>query len=244
VSKAKPYYSTTLYDGEKSYFHSQTHNGKQPDKIGIDPNPGTNLQEYVASSGDPLQGKMYGDYQYIDAIFRDPGSTVTVRRKTERMGDADCYVIEAKTNRGRYTVWIDPEHGYNIAKAEVGKSGKDMQFRKPLDQCIVMGRRFVGTKNSVADVQFQKIGDLWVPMQATFRNATHFSDGSKSVSTQRYRRTEVIVNPDHKALGSFAPKFPNGSTVRVYGEPRVRYTWRDGKYVEPENLGRKDGEAK
>jgi hypothetical protein len=156
---------------------------------------------------------------WIAAVFRDAGSTVTVRRNTERVGDSDCYVIEAKTNRGKYAVWIDPEHGYNIAKAETSKSGKNLNFRKPLDQCIAMGLRFASTRNTIGDVRFQKIGDLWVPVQATLRNVTLFSDGSKSVSTQRYRRTEVVVNPDHDVLGSFLPKFPNGSTVRVYGKP-------------------------
>jgi hypothetical protein len=233
TSKENPYYDTNLYDGKKTYYHSQTFNGKQPDKVCIDPEPGTRVEGIVHSSGDALQGKMYGDSQRIDAVFRDAGSTVRVREKPERVRDSDCYVIEAKTNRGKYTVWIDPEHGYNIAKAQVSKSGKDMFYAQHLDEVKTPypNVRIVSTGEAIKDVRFEKIGELWIPMEGTIETAARFSDRTRFVMTLRHKRTEVIVNPDHDALGSFVPKFPNGSSVRIVGVPRVLYTWQDGKCV-------------
>jgi hypothetical protein len=232
VSKEKPYYRTFLYDGEKTYYHSQFRNGAEPDMIYIDPEPGEkSVAGMTRFCGEELQGKMSWDGRRIDALFRDANSTVRVREKPERVGGSDCYVIDAKTNRGKYTVWIDPDHDYNIAKAEVSATGDEVGPKGSMRRVYTVGMRIL-----IRDVRFKKIGGLWVPIEATTKSAYGQSDGSKGVMTRVYKRTEVIVKPDHDALGSFVPKFPNGSSVRVSGIPRTVYTWQDGKYLNPRNM--------
>jgi hypothetical protein len=231
VSKEKPYYHTYLYDGEKTYYHTQFRNGAEPDMIYITPEPDRkSLAGMTRYFGEELQGKLSWDGRRIDVLSRDTNSTVRVRGKPERVGGSDCYVIEAKTNRGKYTVWIDPKHGYNIAKAEVSASGDEVGPKGSRPVYVV------STGTSIKDVRFEKTGDVWVPMQATIRSVYGLSDGSKGVATHLHKRTDVIASPDHDALGSFIPKFPNGSSVRVSEIPRTIYTWRDGKYVNPRNM--------
>jgi hypothetical protein len=244
-AKKNPIYRTDLYDGENVYYHSQTGKGARPDMIGIDPDPcEENIRCLINTRGEGLQGRMSGDDLYINAIFRGAKITVTVREKPERVGDSDCYVIEARTNRGKYILWMDPNHGYNIARAEVSRSGNDILGKKPLAESKTPYGQYVSDKYSFRDVRFKKIGDIWVPMEATMKSIDIYSDGKKSdkcITTIQYKRTEVIVNPDHDALGSFVPKFPNGSTVRVLGVPRVRFTWKDGKYTDPQSMGEQSG---
>jgi hypothetical protein len=241
VSKDKPQRQTILYDGEKIYIHTQPGNDAGKGFIGVLAEPDKKLVEDNGYNSDPLHGEFCSERQYIDTIFRDAGSKVTVRAKPERVGDSDCYVVDAKTNRGRYTVWLDPNHGYNIAQAEVSKSGKDILFTQPVDETPKQKgspARHVSDRESVKDVRFKKIGDLWVPWEATIKGDTRYSDGSKGSCTYRMECTELVVNPDHDALRSFVPKFPNGTMVRVAGVARVRYTWKDGKYVDPQPMSR------
>ena len=56
----------------------------------------------------------------------------------------------------------------------------------------------------------------------------------KIVHDIRVKRTEVILNPDHKKLNSFGTDFiPDGAkTFIVSIDPDYRYIWRDGKLVD------------
>ena len=54
----------------------------------------------------------------VDVVLR-AAREMSLRAETEKANGADCYVIDAETNRGRYTVWIDPEHGFSIAKRRI-----------------------------------------------------------------------------------------------------------------------------
>jgi peroxiredoxin len=50
--------------------------------------------------------------------------------------------------------------------------------------------------------------------------------------------TQITLNPDHEALGSFVPDIENGTTV-IDRDSGVRYTWREGmKFVVDEWDGR------
>jgi hypothetical protein len=244
VSKDKPQRQTILYDGEKIYIYTQPGNGAGKGFIGVIAEPDKMLIEKNGYNSDPLYGEFCSERQYIDTFFLAAGNKVSVRAKTERIGDSECYVVDAKTTRGKYTVWFDPNHGYNIAKAEVSKSGKDILITQPVDE-TPFGKgnpvRFASERESVKDVRFKKIGDLWVPWEGTIKSDFRLSDGSKNSCTHRIECTELIVNPDHEALGSFVPKFANGTMVRVLGVARTRFTWKDGKYVDPQPMGRPGG---
>jgi len=52
-------------------------------------------------------GFLYGDVERFDSILKQADST-SVRDELERVGSGDCYVIDAKTKHGTYTIWLDP----------------------------------------------------------------------------------------------------------------------------------------
>ena len=57
---------------------------------------------------------------------------------------------------GKYTFWIDPAHGYNIAKGTTVQREGD----------IIAGHKLQGErKSSYEVVRFEKIGDVWLPME-------------------------------------------------------------------------------
>ncbi|MHC4620330.1 MAG: hypothetical protein ACYTEQ_21485, partial [Planctomycetota bacterium] len=106
-----------LYDG-KSYVKYSLTDVRQIDLA----DDGTH-----AWGNSPLMGSLFGAYERVDSILRGC-RRISVRDTLERVGRSHCYVIDAVTQRGRYTVWIDPQHGYNIARAELSGGKGDMLY--------------------------------------------------------------------------------------------------------------------
>jgi hypothetical protein len=171
-----------LWDG-------QTYFGLDPSDLRI--RTGEEGRDYAADTaggpgnrGSEVMGYFYGDIrpeERVDRVLRQAPS-IRLRDRLERVGRSRCYVIEALTERGRYTLWIDPQHGYNMAYA------------------------------SSSNVRFKKIQDVWVLMEADCKNDGEGING-KGWNKLHYKRTEVILNPDHEALGSFVPDVEDGKEV-------------------------------
>lgn len=176
----------------------------------------------IEYGGAPLLGIFYGDEGRVDSVLRKADS-ISVRDELEHVGGVPCYVIDAKTKWGTYTVWIDPEHGYNITKADVQRKKGDLIWR---DRTLTDNRRSFSLKN----IRFEKIDDVWVPMEADIgiiiKRPTYIQD-----IKVKHQRTEVILNPDHDALDSFVPDIENGTEIRDL-DSGATYTWQEGmKFV-------------
>jgi hypothetical protein len=184
-------------------------------------------------TGYPLQGD-----ERLDAVLRRAKS-VSVRPKTERFGDGDCYVIDADTDHGRISVWIDRTHGYHMAKMQVQEKAGDLYWGTPFQSGQTLD-------SSVEITRFEKVNGVWVPMDADIRLDKHLGPGTYTIEKTRYRRTEVLVNPDHDALGSFDnpldhpqndPQLRNGTHVFLRDDP-TEYLWQDGKLIPDESRRR------
>jgi hypothetical protein len=175
-----------------------------------------------------ILGLLYGDVERFDSILRQADS-ISVRNELEQVGSGDCYVIDAKTKNGTYNIWLDPKHGYGIAKADVNKGPKDLWYGRPLD--YFTHAPYMPNVISIRNVRFESVEGIWVPMEVDFR--VHYKDfkGSNrtSVIDVHYRVTELLLNPDHDALGSFVPDIENGTGVRIQEAPGIRYTWQEAK---------------
>lgn len=157
---------------------------------------------------------------------------VSLKKRKETIRGIDCYVIEA----GRYKLWIDPEHGYNIAQARFERNNK---------------------KFLLHDVRFREINDVWIIEEAIITKIESFKNGDYIKTISRCTLTDITLNPDHNSLGSFLPdNIRNGATVLIYVGPRrvrgasgrlirnragqyldqkgkiISCTWQDGKVVD------------
>jgi hypothetical protein len=149
-----------------------------------------------------------GSGERVDQVLRD-AQRIQVRDRLEPVGRSRCYVVDAVTKRGKYTIWIDPKHGYNIAKAEVFREARqcDAVFTESWKGKIKM------FYTSLSNVRFKRIQDVWVPMEADGEFDSE-SIRSKDWGKWHYKRTEVVLNPDHEALRSFYPDdIPTGTEV-------------------------------
>ena len=220
-------HTSALWDGKRYIEH---HKGPVLDKSNVFISFNV---EYIkdaiavgfAGSGSIL-GILYGDVERFDSILRQADS-ISVRDELGRVGSGDCYVIDAKTKHGTYTVWLDGEHGYGIAKVDVHKGAKDLWWGRPLD--YYTHAPYMPYEISIRNVRFKRIEDVWVPMAADFRIDSKDFKGSNitSVMNVHYRFTELLLNPDHDALGSFVPDIENGTDVSIGRGPE--YKWHNGK---------------
>ena len=211
-TKAEPAYKSFLWDGKTFIRYERTgRKGNGTTSIRRDDKYKAPLlvTEY---RGAPLIGIYAGNTQRIDAIL-SKADTLSLRDKTEPIGDAQCYVIDATTEEAKYTVWFDREHGYNVAQVEIWLHGKR-----------------ANASFSLKDVRFKKISGIWVPMEANIQ-ATTTIEGKNETTKWHHERSQVLLNPDFKTTKSFvADDIPEGTEVKIDGDPR-KYVWQNGNPV-------------
>jgi len=246
LSESHPGYTTYLCDGTRTYLIMyQPSEPPEEDVVSINdkPYPGEK-----GMSGAVTEMYLRGFYANVDenveAVLAGALS-LKVRDKPERIGESDCHVLEADTKYGRYVVWVDPAHGYNVAKAEVFQGEGDLYGARNMPLPPGVTQHFV-----LENVRFAEMNGVWVPMECETRLELKAPDGtSKSVS--HHKRTEVKLNPDFDALGSFLPEdIREGATTFVAprnmrpGGPMVRCVWHNGKPVPVDSGGQRKGKGK
>ena len=190
--KDKPYYIIDLWDGENHFQYTEAR--EEPVYLSIGEAKVADMREGVIKqnySGKFLMGYFYPFSGRVDRLLRKAGN-LSIRRTTEKVGRSQCYVIDGVHEKDKYTIWLDPEHGYHIAKAVVERARSNVQdpfsFRVEL-------------KN----VRFQKIDSKWVPVSANLESRFDYQKGQYSNSSYHIKVTEMVFDPDHDALRSFVP---------------------------------------
>ncbi|MDH4240236.1 MAG: hypothetical protein OEW48_11800 [Phycisphaerae bacterium] len=193
----------------------------------------TNQAERAKGGPDDFLGAITG---HCDDFFNPrlisilrQASKISLRDEMQRIGKSKCYVVDAESKLNRYTIWIDPEHSYNIAQLDNKWEKTSEKSRKEAGKI----QRHISMK----DVRFKKSAGIWIPVEAVVTDVTrNFGNGMLRITKRRYKRTDVLLNPDHAGLGSFTPDFPNGCRVHVKGlegiDESKNHTWRDGQVVD------------
>ena len=214
-----------LWDGNRMFTYSH---GNRPESDylimdRISPQK-ANLEAQAYDQG-PGRGYLCQDKERMEVILRQ-ATKISVRERTARVGDWDCWVIDAVVPRGKYTLWIDPQHGYHLAKAEVEKKGGDRHHDTflPKDTSI---------RASVVNARFSRFDALWVPVESQSTWEVR-SPESWFVSKASHKITEFTANPDHQKLGSFElMPIRNGAQVAIPGAPKTPAgRWRDGRIID------------
>lgn len=175
----------------------------------------------------------------IDIILKN-AKQIAVLPKTEIIGGSVCYVVQANTAYGDYTVWLDSTHGYQPAKIKASRGSGDIvnvaEHQPPPDKIPESKQTLM-----IDNISFKKVQGVWVPVKGhVICNVKWPKHGFYYDNEINFEITEILLNPDHKVLDSFAdpmknpaldPELVNGTRVRV-GEERTRCVWRNGKLVD------------
>jgi len=215
-----------LWDGKLNYQYSKRANGSAYSTVHI-----IKGYEYARhgigvmyAGACPILGILYGDVERFDSILRQ-SETISVRSGLEQVGSADCYVIDAKSEHGVYVVWLDPEHGYGVAKAVLHKGPEDLLHGRPPSSYINSDSR-KGLSFFIENVRFEKIEGIWIPVEGDTRTVIERVDSTSS-GRSHYKITQIDINPNHTELLSFVPDIENGTDVSIGRGPE--HKWHNGK---------------
>ncbi len=159
ISRNKARYLSLLWDG-KTYTNYARRNSEDPGQAFIDEKPRDwdlhALQYRHAACF--LMGIYEGTFERIDTVIRE-ARAVSVRDQTVKINEVGCYVIDAKTKCGDFTVWLDPDHGYNIAKVQMHLSEHENHFiyDKPVESKSM--------SFTLENVHFAKIDGAWIAVE-------------------------------------------------------------------------------
>ena len=221
--KDKPHYVSELWDGENHFQYTEAHG--EPVHLYIKRGESKYMREgIIKQSYSILSGYYYPFDGRVDRLLRK-ARNLSVRRTTEKVGRSPCYVIDGVYEKDKYTIWIDPQHGYHIAKAVVERPRSNVQGLQ-------------GFRGEIKNVRFKKIDGRWVPVSANLENRFDYDNGHYCTSSYNTKVTEIVFNPDHDALGSFVPDdIKDGTKVPFYiGSPNrpyyPQYIWsREAKFA-------------
>ena len=238
LTKDEALYRSRLWDGETFFRYNRAANDKRAPlgelsitRIEEENKKRTQFKNVDRQSpGNFIRGYLPSDTDRIDTILRK-ANTISVRDGMENIGGSDCYVIEADTKHGRYKVWIDPSHGYHITKATAKRGAGNVVAPRNYKLSGSETRFFL-----LENVRFKKVDDVWVPMELDVAYGSTYYDNYFDNSKIHHKVIDVILNPDHDALGSFIPDdIPDGARVYLNNfnlkARKGKYTWQDGKVV-------------
>lgn len=229
IPPCKARYESFVWDG-KSFIEYQQNSDSDKSRASVSRYDSDKNKKIAKKyNGAALMGICCGDYERIDLIL-SKARFISLQNKTDTIGGSECYVIEANTKRGKYKVWIDPEHGYNIARIEVQRNKRDLiNYMESLKAKMSF---------SLKNVRFEKINDVWVPMEADIQQT---EDNGNKITRWHHKRIEFVLNPDHNTLESFVPDdIPDGTMVELTGDSK-KYEWQKGRPIalaEPRRLRR------
>jgi len=168
-------------------------------------------------------GYCFNSFIRIDKLLRE-AETVSLRHSTEPVSGVACHVIDARTPYGDLSVWLDPKHGYAVAKhrIEAHRAAGHLQFGRLM--------RRENASESCEVTRFECIDGVWVGVEAT-RHRQYESRGDRFTEDARISITEFVLNPNHDELRSFEFDIPNGTLVFLVPITHIRYVWHDGELI-------------
>lgn len=237
-SEEKPLYHRSTFDGKEAWGYQldrtrrdnpMFRNGSIRITIDNDPPAYNSANQWAATR--QLLG--YTSYAYGTKIvdYLDTATILRVRPENDSINGTECVAIEFESKLGRGTIWLAPEYGYNLAKADIVAVAGDVKFPRT-------GRRYPeGYRNHYLyqDVSFERIDGVWFPTSMTSR-CEHEQPNWKSVRITQCKLTDIRLNPDLDALGVFSKADIEEGALAVYlgrslPSTTLLYRWLGGRVV-------------
>ncbi|GEM_PF-4144110 len=143
-----------------------------------------------------------------------------------------CWFIFAETPYGQFKLWVDPEYGCLLRRAEVvilpghqfgGEPvGEDSMFRRV---------EFEITDVELADVEGRFVS---VAGRRTHIRYPTAEDAGPSISTHHARRSNFDFSPDFDALGAFKVDLAQGGVVQHAELPGLKLIWNGTEFEKQE----------
>ncbi len=225
VPKGGANYLSMLWDGQ-TYSSYRTGGTNEKGVLVIDGNPDPTEVKALQCEHTPapLMGYYLNTDERIDEVLHQ-GGEIRLRPRREQVNDVNCHVIEAATRYGDYAVWIDPVHGWNVAKVQIHMQ----EAAKHVNQHgLIQG----DAAFALYVHRFEEIDDVWVAAEATWEHSRFRQGRLLSRTTTHVTITNLTINPDHESLRSFVrDDVKEGAWGWIAPFDHIKYTWRNGEFV-------------
>ena len=227
IPASNPRYWRQIYDGRElwSYHRSPTDELAPYGKLFITPNP-THMQIWdivrISYPGHYLLGYISEVGIRMDEILRDRSTKLALRPEPDKVGGVECYVLDVSSKFGRGTLWLDPEHGCNIAQAYFNVRSGDIA-----DGTVAAGR---DSHLFLRDVRFELVDGVWFPTRAATEWRLAAPECRETIVRQ-HRLTGVKLNPDMDAMNAFSTAdIPDGAECKRRPS-QAKFIWQSGRLV-------------
>ena len=224
ISASNPRYSRHTFDGREQwgYVRNPLHKGAPwwpHGTLTIRRNPPHRFIWDAITldyNGHYLLGYINCCSMRMDRILHDPSTRLALRPRQEKVGSAECYVLDVSSRFGRGTLWLDPEHGYNIAQAHFNIRSGDIVDGRPVEAGC-------DAHYYLRDVTFQLADGVWFPTEGTIESRSDLLLGDRETHRYHHKITDLKLNPDMDAMNAFSTAdIPNGAE---------RFIWQSGRLV-------------
>lgn len=230
IPREQALYQRLTFDGREVWRYGKDVRipGMPHGHFAIERGPGEIFQE--SNGGFPghfLMGYISLVWFRIDNILAE--ANVMLRPDSQDVGGVPCHVLDFESRYGRGTVWVDPEHGYAIAAANVNIQTGDVAHGTVREN----NRMDLG----VRDVTFTDVGGVWFPATGTFEVCGQSAGGRDiETSTRKVILENISRKPDmKKALRT--DDIDDGASAGYIGIPGW-YQWNRGQLVLSHEPGR------
>ena len=210
-------------------YYTKQDSGQEPEDafMGSDVEERLLILQAQGNDGGFLLGRMggIGPAQKMVELMSDGDNLNLIGQET--LSDSLCYIVEARTKYGTFTVWIAPEKGYNALKYKARKSGKDILR----DDIRIKDQGITEWVEVVDSIDVQKIDGVFVPISGKLTSKARAADDWECADHVEVKRSEIVLDPDFRALGAFEISFPEGTEVTHDDIPGLRFRWTKGRFV-------------
>ena len=166
-----------------------------------------------------LNGIAQGDYKSIAQIMRDSGRATLMQEKEEIDGFL-CYLIESKTERGDYKIWVDAKHGFLARKIIVRREGNHLHWGEPVGDKII--------EMEISNTDIKDIGESYMATESTLKIRGIKRDKVIFDDSYNARLSNIELNPNFEEMGAFVmDRIPKEAKVTHLDFPGIRYIWSD-----------------
>jgi hypothetical protein len=198
--------------------------GRNPENVKMFENSKDRLEEVLNSDtyGGHILGRMGGNNRMNIAMFLMSANDLFVRPDMQSINGLQCYVLEGTTRYGKATAWVASDKRYSPAKWIIQKSDGDLLGDKAMTGSRIMDFEVI---------EFEQHGTMFIPKRAKVTDSIQSPDGTKIIEQILYEISEVQLNPNFDALGSFKVNLPEGVRVLSIDSPGIKFVWQNSKVV-------------
>ena len=213
-------YFERTWDGERElYFSENPSAGLWTGSTSTDPSKPMHLRSFY--TGAELIGVFRGDQQPFYEIVRG-ARDLKVKTDKKTFAGTPTYRIDATTERGHYTVWVDAALDYHIRRAIVRRGADDLFGNdEKLSKLSWMPKESTEYVLNV-DSFDEKDGRVF-PTRASITVKSVFHRRGPGGSRSMTSTGEIVIEhadfaPDFESLGAFTLTAPDGTPVFTFDE--------------------------